>query len=95
MDGHNAFLKAGCLVVFSSGEYSDYGYHGSFVALQNVSAEEARMLVRSVKDEVAKDDRLYHNKHEIFISRCIRNGWLLGVDMDEIHLGSYGDLTPC
>lgn len=83
----NLEFKAGHLIVFSEGEYSDYGYRGSYVCLQNVSHEEITDLADSIKSE---DDR--YRRVDKFESECIKKGWLAIIEIREIHLGSYGDL---
>lgn len=83
--GQNLYLKAGELIVFSEGEYSDYGYRGQYVALQNVSEEQ----LKEVGDKANEEG---YGAVDRFISMCIREGWLADINMREIHLGSYGDL---
>ena len=82
----NVELQAGKLIVFSSGEYSDYGYHGAYVCLQSVSHED----IVNLQDEVNKSEE--YCKQSLFQSACIRKGWLAQIELREIHLGSYGDL---
>jgi hypothetical protein len=79
----NVELNAGELVVFTQGEYSDYGFSGHFVALRDVSADEMEALAVY---------GFYHASNS-FLARAIQQGWLLSVNVREIHYGSYGDLN--
>ena len=88
----NVSLKAGSLVTFSSGEYSDYGYRGTYVALQDVSFEEMMEVVEFVKSKAEKEDPDYPNAQPLFEPELIRRGWLLSVPMHEIHIGGYNSL---
>lgn len=92
---NSLMMSAGCLVAFSTGEYSDYGYSGTFVALQNVTRKQVMDLSKEVNSSADNDEDNYPDRHSMFIAACIRNGWLICVDMTEIHIGSYGELTPC
>lgn len=91
----NLELKAGRLVVFSCGEYSDYGYRGSYVALVDVSDAEMRELADQVNREANRineetDD--YARAVEMFEAEMIRKGWIAIIEMREIHIGSYSEL---
>lgn len=80
-------LKRGKLIVFSSGAYSDYSYLGNaFVVLQDVSEEQ----LREVEKETKEADNEYYPA-ETFIALCIKKGWLLEVELKEIHLGETYD----
>lgn len=83
----NMELKAGHLIVFSEGEYSDYGYRGSYVCLQDISHEELVALADIVRETGDRWDQV-----DRFETECIKNGWLAIINVREIHLGSYGDL---
>ena len=39
------FLRAGVLVVFSTGEYSDYSYNGMFLAMRDLTREDLRAII--------------------------------------------------
>lgn len=82
--------------MFSSGEYSDYGYMGAFVALQDVTHEQMKEIegMTSQKADEAEDDNEWSCRHSMFQAALIRNGWLAVIDLHEIHIGSYGDLIP-
>ena len=93
----NLDLKAGELICFSEGAYSDYGYNGHFVVLQDVSESEMEQLARDLIAEESEMARTGTSGHygfakSAFIPRAIRNGWLLSVNCREIHTGSYGSL---
>lgn len=83
----NMELKAGHIIVFSEGEYSDYGYRGSYVCLQDVSHEELVSLAEDVKSIGERWGQV-----DTFEAECIKKGWLAIINIREIHLGSYGDL---
>lgn len=95
MSIQNISIKAGELICFSSGEYSDYSYRGHFVGLQDVQQDDMNELVESVKEDFAKleeEPSYYGDIRELFTSACIKRGWLLCIDCREIHIGSYGEL---
>lgn len=93
-----AHLKArrGDLIVFSTGEYSDYGYIGHFVALEDITGghfETAREdAERRYRDAEERDGWSSAGKHEIFIAALIRAGLLVSVAVTEHHIGSYGNI---
>lgn len=79
-------LTAGRLTTFSEGQYSDYGYRGTYVALKDLTLDEL----------VAKAEPLrvgeYEDNLEGVEALLIREGYLLEVDITEIHLGRYSTL---
>ena len=88
-------VKAGRLVVFSEGCYSDYGYLGKYVALQDITLAVLKDAIKDLHDaEVAKPTQGWGNawdraKNQLQ-AELIRRGYLLEVDMAEIYLGDYG-----
>lgn len=92
----NLELKAGELICFSTGEYSDYGYNGHFVVLQDVKSDEVSTVVKECKEDrknrEANGEYWFGDIHEMFIAQCIKRGWLLSIDCREIHIGSYNNL---
>lgn len=90
------YLKAGQLVNFSCGEYSDYSLRGSYVALVNVTQSEAVSLADDVtqKSKAAEEKAGWYDGdiHSDFEAALIAKGWLIAVDATEHHIGSYGDL---
>lgn len=98
--------RAGDLIVFSTGEYSDFGYQGHFVALEDINPQhfaDAKIVAETkyreceeARDAWRKDDGGAYpgwvSKHEAFIAALIRAGLLLSVTVTEHHIGSYGDL---
>ncbi len=86
----NTELKAGRLVTFSCGEYSDYSYQGTYVPLRDVSKDQMQEFCDSIKSE--SDEDYSCDPHSMFIAKLISEGCLVVVDMQEIHIGSYGDL---
>lgn len=99
-------IRAGSLLCFSTGEYSDYGYRGHFVALEDITRErmkEIGKIVKSAEGEIdaaqdawTKDSGEEYpvsaGPHEGFIAEMIRAGLLLTITCNEIHIGSYGEL---
>lgn len=92
-----AHLKArrGDLIVFSTGEYSDYGYTGHFVALEDITGEHFASAKEDAErrfreEEEAKGWCPGGDKHEMFIVALIRAGLLVSVAVTEHHIGSYG-----
>lgn len=82
-------FRAAHPILFTEGEYSDYGHVGLFVALTDLTAtmlNEAREVSQNEKD----DDNWFDDR-ERFIAEIIRRGWVMAVTVDEHHLGSYGE----
>jgi len=91
MSEQNIELKAGQLVVFSEGEYSDYGYRGTYVVLADVSADEMHEVAGVVKAEADGDGDDW-NVISMVEPELIRRGKLAAIDLREIYLGAYGKL---
>ena len=87
----NLDLKAGSLIVFSEGEYSDYGYIGAFVVLQDVTDAQMRDIEARLTTK-ADEDACGHCEIGQFVTACIREGWLAEINLREIHLGNYDRL---
>ena len=79
-------LTAGKLTTFSEGEYSDYGYRGTYVALKDLTLDE---LI--AKGESLRTGKYYEDSGKVE-ALLIREGYLLEVDMTEVHLGGYGTI---
>lgn len=88
----NLDIKAGELICFSEGEYSEYGYIDHFVALQDVSRKQLLALAQSLRDQEEAETIEYGQAKEQLIPRMIANGWLLSINCREIHIGRYGTL---
>lgn len=102
----NIDIKAGQLIMLSSGQYSDFGYNGHFVALENIDRGKVDHIKRIVEDRYKKSNDAYEkwaetrqgeypgviDRHETFIAEMIRCGLVLSLDVRELYLGSYGDL---
>lgn len=95
MSTQNCSMQAGQLIVMSSGEYSDYTYLQSYVALQDVSVDQMRNLAEAVNRERAHmaHEGEYVDPQSMFLVELIRKGWVLSIDHHEIHIGSYGQLS--
>jgi uncharacterized damage-inducible protein DinB len=99
-------IRAGTLLCFSSGAYSDYGYKGHFVALEDITRERMHELGKIAKAkeadiEAAQDAWTRESGEEYptsagaqegFIAEMIRAGLLVSITVTEIHIGSYGEL---
>lgn len=90
----NLPIKAGELVVFSAGEYSDYGYLGQFVVLEDITSEDITKVLEGTAEELRKESNRWSEDLDFFIPVLIRMGKLASINMREIHLGSYGELDP-
>lgn len=82
MTEQNVEMKAGELIFFTEGSYSDYNIQGTFVALQNVSADEMRALE-------AELNAMDSETRPLFVNVAIARGWLVSVNAREIWLGDY------
>lgn len=91
---------AGKIVVFSRGEYSDYGYSGIFLALVHITEEMFSDAVDAAKakaraenaKETWSDGNDDYGADGYFIPELIRRGWVMDLEYREIHTGSYGEL---
>lgn len=79
----NLNIKKGQLVVFSHGDYSDYEYCGSYIALRNISEEEVLTLGEEVRSN-SKPSECPQTKFQV---ELIKKGWLEPVNLQEISLG--------
>lgn len=81
-------FKAGQLICFSKGCYSDYCIIDHFICLKDLN-EDVFKTYEEIYDQ--KSEKRYYNQ-DLFISLLIRDGYLMIIDCPEIHLGSYGEL---
>lgn len=84
-------MKAGSLIVFTTGEYSDYSFIDHFLVLQDIPKEKIAEIEREVRKREAQSKEAL-NPYVVFISLLIREGFLLSISVTEYHLGSYGKL---
>jgi hypothetical protein len=97
---HETLIHAGHLFCFSSGEYSDYGYQGHFLALEEINRARYNELIDEAKaSETAKEaeadskgEWYFADPRGAFIGSLIRAGLVMAITCPEIHLGSYGEL---
>ena len=87
MMAQNLDLKAGELLVFSTGSYSDYGYQGSYVVLRDIASAEMEEIATQINSDGDKYD-----SQDRFQAELIRRGCLLTINMREIHLGDWGEV---
>lgn len=99
-------IKAGTLIEFTSGEYSDFRLDGAFVALQDISPEAWEDAKDDAQSRYKANDRAQDewtaasgvpypqslSPQECFVAEVIRRGYLLALTVREIHLGSYFNL---
>lgn len=85
-------LRAGRLVAFSAGEYSDYSINGVFVVLKDLSDDAMEGLISALKEKYPSEWGMYGKAQAGFIPELIRRGHLLDVEYSEVHIGSYSDL---
>ena len=97
---------AGSIIVFATGEYSDYQYTGHFVALEVITSTDfakAKAVAEAKQAEEndaceswsPKDGTPYPrtgSKHEKFIAALIKAGLLAAIAVNEHHIGSYGEI---
>jgi hypothetical protein len=81
--------KAGQLIKIESGCYSDYGVHGFFVALRDFDPMEQRKAWIDLPREA---NEWGYMRRQDFIAFLIRQGLLLEIEHDSMHLGDYGDV---
>lgn len=55
------YINAGGLLMFSSGEYSDYGTDGCFVALETLT----RTMLRELAEQVTADHKRAVEQHDV------------------------------
>lgn len=81
-------VKAGRLLTFSAGEYSDYFIIGHFVVLKDITKEVLDQADSLIENKYHKGQFVF--SENALIASLIRTGYLLQVDSQEIHLGYYG-----
>lgn len=87
----NLNIPAGTLICFSEGSCSDYGYCGHFVTLENLTPEKIYAISDKAINEARKEGSYSDGKFE-FVPNMIRAGYLVEVNVLEIHLGEFGRL---
>jgi hypothetical protein len=97
MQNQNVDVKAGKLFCISRGEYSDYRYEGHFLALQDIDRATLQSVVDDCRAEHNRreesEDKYWGNVEDLFMPELIRRGLVMDIDVQEIHTGSYGDLS--
>lgn len=89
----NTKVSAGEIVHFTSGEYSCYGIEGSFVFCKNCDLEELLIDFAKEKKEEVIAEEYYEEAIEAFLAWLVINGWAVGFNTREVHLGAYGRLV--
>jgi hypothetical protein len=104
----NIDIRPGRLFHFTSGEYSDFGIQGHFIALQHITEGFLAALVRDIKARLlsgeiedpscgyydfSDPDDLHRAAGEVFVAAFARTGVALEVDSQPLHLGAYSHFT--
>ena len=106
MNDETHTIQAGQLLCFSTGEYSDFGYCGHFVALETITPEKMKEAALRAKTRQAENETereawsqsggtpfpRWLDIHNAFIDEMIRAGLLLVVTVNEVHIGSYSEI---
>lgn len=106
-DQNDVYLAAGKIVVFSTGEYSDYGYRGMYVTLRPLLRSRLREIADETEAEWKEIDAAQDawtpesgkpypqgvSVHEIWETNLIKDGLLMVIDYDEMHVGGYSELV--
>lgn len=100
----NETLLAGSLLILSTGEYSDYNYHGPFKVLKGFSraaAAEAFVIAWPQYRTDVNTARGWQQFDEddgpdpsAFMDWLIKEGWIEALDCPEWHVGSYSRFSP-
>lgn len=90
-------IKAGTVVVFTSGEYFDFGINAILVAVEDISHATIKEIADGARAEAVKanaewSDYSISGSSDNFIPALIKRGSLVAVNTREIWLGGYGDL---
>ena len=81
-------IKAGTVVVFSSGEYSGYSVNAVMVATGDITEKE---YFEAAVEEFQKEP--YKQNRYTVICNLVKMGLLVEVESAEVWLGSYGCLA--
>lgn len=108
MKATNLDIAAGRLFHFTSGEYSDFGIQGHFIALRHITHEFMVELVADIKVRLLSGELedpshgwydlpdlhdLHRAAGELFVAEFVKTGAALEVDSQPLHLGAYGSFT--
>ena len=77
----------GAIIVFTSGEYSDFGIVGLVVAIQDCNLPELAQKMANGKVQYVDSDADSDN----FAAWLIANGYAMPVDHSTVHVGDYSD----
>jgi len=81
-------VKRGTVVVFSSGEYSDYSVRAVMVAVDDITEAHYREAIAS---EINKDQ--YRQEYYAVVSNLVKMGLLVDVNSVEVWMGAYGEVS--
>lgn len=80
----NYKLNRGEIITFSTGEYSDYGYNGSVIMLEDVD------LAEFIKEHFIGLDVYGAGEIDTVASHLIAKQKALPLENREVHIGTYG-----
>lgn len=78
----------GSVLIFSSGEYSDYHIVGFLVAVRDLKLKE---LVKQFKSEFIAKDKWDRASPDNFPSWLVSKELAMPIDSTEVYLGDYSD----
>ena len=88
MDKPDYHFSRGSILVFSTGEYSDYGIVGFLVAVKNLNLKK---LVKQYQLEFVPVNDWDIARPEDFPSWLVSKELAMPIDNSKIRLGNYGD----
>lgn len=79
-------FPAGSAIGFTTGEYSDYSFHGVLIALKEVDLP---TLAKAYAAEKRASGDYNWLDLDAFLPWLIVNGYMMAADVESVHLGSY------
>jgi hypothetical protein len=80
-------INKGTVVVFTSGEYSDFSINGVFVAIQDITKEH---YAEAATEELKKG--MYRQDEYTVLANLVKMGLLVDVESVQVYLGAYGSV---
>jgi hypothetical protein len=84
----NMNISMGEIILFSEGNYSDYGYCGRVIFTMNCNLN---LLVRIYRSETNKENKTYSDQVAKFPSWLVAKGFCVPLESREIWLGEYDE----
>ena len=82
-------FPAGSAIAFTSGEYSDYRFHGVMTALKEIDLPELAKAYATEKRAEPNTEWAWVSMKE-FPPWLITHGYMMAADVETVHLGEYG-----